>query len=168
MTRVLERAHRSVVFVPECLTASHVSTDLLGLFQFTNRQILITRVYSAKTWAAAAATHILYCFTLLLGIWLTLSTALSTLPAFHLAILTFVPVLLAAIRAAVRVTVASEVLSEAREQITMQSASYILLAVVIPYFFLLNFLASVLTRKLRWRGVTYELISPQQTRILAY
>jgi ceramide glucosyltransferase len=168
MTRVLERAHRSIVFVPDCLIASYVATDLRGLFEFTNRQILITRVYSGKTWAAAAATHILYCFTLVLGIWLTLSTALTTLPAFHLAILTFVPVLLAAIRAAVRVTVASEVLSEAREQITTQSVSYILLAVVIPYFFLLNFAASVLTRKLHWRGVTYELISPQQTRILAY
>jgi hypothetical protein len=45
---------------------------------------------------------------------------------------------------------------------------YIVLGVFIPYLFLLNFVMSLFTRKIRWRGVTYELISPQQTRILAY
>ena len=168
MTRALERAHRSIVFVPDCLTASYVASDVRGLFEFTNRQILITRVYSVKTWASAAATHLLYCFTLVLGAWVTFRTALAALPAFQLALLTFVPMLLAAIRGAVRVTVATEVLPAAREQITRHSTSYVLLSMVIPYFFLLNFAVSIVTRKLHWRGVTYELISPQQTRILAY
>ena len=168
MTRALERANRSIVFVPDSLTASYVATDVRGLFEFTNRQILITRVYSGKTWASAAATHLLYCFTVALGVWLTLINMLGTLPAFHLAALTFVPMLLAAIRSGIRITVATEVLAGAREQIIRHSVSHILLAVLIPYFFLLNFAASIVTRKLHWRGVTYELISPQQTRILAY
>jgi hypothetical protein len=45
---------------------------------------------------------------------------------------------------------------------------YIVLGVFVPYLFLLNFVMSLFTRKIRWRGVTYELISPQQTRILVY
>ena len=168
MTRALERANRSIVFVPECLIASYAETDLRGLLEFTNRQILITRVYSGRTWAYAALTHSLYCFTLALGAFLTLSNVMATLPAFHLAILTFVPMLLAAIRGGLRVLVATEVLPFARGQIMNQAGSYILLAGIVPYLFLLNFAASMLTRKLRWRGVTYELISPQQTRILAH
>jgi hypothetical protein len=43
-----------------------------------------------------------------------------------------------------------------------------LLTVFIPFLYLVNFLASIMTRKIRWRGVTYELIAPEQTRILSY
>jgi cellulose synthase/poly-beta-1,6-N-acetylglucosamine synthase-like glycosyltransferase len=44
LTHSLERAGRSIFFVPECLTVSFVETDFSGLFEFTNRQILINRV----------------------------------------------------------------------------------------------------------------------------
>lgn len=168
MTRALERAGRSIVFVPECLTPTYVDVDFRGLLEFTNRQILITKVYSKKNWASGAAMHLLYCGTLLLGLEVTLSNLLATLPAFHLAMLTFVPMLLAAIRGGLRVAVATEVLQPLRAQIVGQAWMYIVLGVFTPYLFLLNFVMSLFTRKIRWRGVTYELISPQQTRILAY
>jgi thiamine transporter ThiT len=145
-----------------------VGVDFRSLLEFTNRQILITRVYSKKNWASGAVTHFLYCLTLVLGLELTLSNFFATLPAFHLAVLTFVPMLLAAIRGGLRVAAATEVLSPLRAQIVGQAWMYIVLGVFTPYLFLLNFLMSMFTRKIRWRGVTYELISPQQTRILGY
>jgi len=168
MTRALQRAGRSIVFVPECLTPTYVDADFRSLFEFTNRQILITKVYSKKNWAAGAATHFLYCLTLVLGLVLTAGNFLATLPAFHLAVLTFVPMLLAAIRGGLRVAAVTEVLTSLRAQIVGQAWMYIVLGAFIPYLFLLNFVMSLFTRKIRWRGVTYELISPQQTRILAY
>jgi hypothetical protein len=76
--------------------------------------------------------------------------------------------LLAAIRGGLRVSAATNVLQSSRTQITGQAWMYIVLGVIIPYLFLLNFVMSLFTRKIRWRGVTYELVSPQQTRILAY
>jgi len=42
----------------------------------------------------------------------------------------------------------------------------VLLTLVIPVLYLANFVASLITRKIRWRGMQYELISPHQTRIL--
>jgi hypothetical protein len=156
------------VFVPECLTAAYVDADFPGLLEFTNRQILITKVYSKNNWASGAVTHFLYCITLPLGLTVTLINLFATLPAFHLAILTFVPMLLAAIRGGLRVAAAIDVLQSARELIVSQAWMYIVLGVFVPYLFLLNFVMSLFTRKIRWRGVTYELISPQQTRILAY
>jgi ceramide glucosyltransferase len=168
MTRALQHAGRSIVFVPECLTPTYVDVDFRGLFEFTNRQILITKVYSKKTWASGAATHLLYCLTLPLGLEVTLSNFLATLPAFHLAVLTFVPMLLAAIRGGLRVAAVTEVLQASRAQIAGQAWMYMVLGVFVPYLFLANFLMSLFTRKVRWRGVTYELISPQQTRILGY
>src|SRR6202047_4584008 len=98
MTRALHHAGRSIVFVPECLTPAHVDVDFRGLLEFTNRQILITKVYSKKNWALGAAMHLLYCGTLLLGLEVTLSNFFVALPAFHLALLTFVPMLLAGFR----------------------------------------------------------------------
>jgi len=168
MTRALERAGRSIIFVPECLTPTYVDVDFRGLLEFTNRQILITKVYSKKNWASGAAMHLLYCGTLLLGLEVTMSNVLATLPAFHLVMLTFLPMLLAAIRGGLRVAGATEVLPALRAHIVGQAWMYIVLGVFIPYLFLLNFAASLFTRKIRWRGVTYELISPQQTRILVY
>jgi len=168
MTRALERTNRTILFLPECLTPSYVDADAGTLFEFTNRQILITKVYSPKRWASAAVTHLLYCLTLLVGAYVTLVNWLATLPAFHLAFLTFVPMLLAAIRSALRVAAVTEVLPGERRAIMGQAWRYIVVGVFVPYLFLMNFLVSLCTRKIRWRGVTYELVSPQQTRILMH
>ena len=44
------------MFLPECLTLSYVETDFAGLLEFTDRQILITRVYAQEMWAFGFAT----------------------------------------------------------------------------------------------------------------
>lgn len=168
MTQALERSGRSILFLPECIVPSFVETDFRGFFEFTNRQILITRIYAGKIWRYAAVTHLLYCLTLLLGAILTLVDVLATRPSFHLATLTFVPVLLSMIRGALRAAGITEVLPTFRSQIASQAWIYVLLTVFIPFLYLVNFASSILTRKMRWRGVVYEVISPQQTRILGY
>jgi len=168
LTRALERNNRSIVFIPECLTLSYIETDSTGLMEFTNRQILITRVYADKVWAPAAVTHLLYCLTLAFGLLLILSDILEQRPAFHIAMLTFLPVLLSAIRSSIRLIGVTEALPAGRSQILGQSWIYILLTVLIPFLYLANFVNSLITRKIRWRGMAYELISPEQTRIVSF
>lgn len=133
MTRALERAGRPIVFLPECIVPSFVETDWTGFLEFTNRQVLITRVYAEKMWGIAAGTHLLYCLSLVLGTVLTLSDFLATRPAFHLAALTFLPVLLAMIRGALRATGVTEVLPAYRSQIASAAWIYVLLGVFIPF-----------------------------------
>ena len=166
LTRALERNNRSIVFLPECLTLSYVETDFRGLLEFTNRQILITRVYAQRVWAPAAATHLLYCVTLSLGLLLILSDFLEQRPAFHIATLTVLPVLLSAIRSSIRLTGVTEALPAERSQITGQAWIYVILAVFVPFLYAVNFVNSLITRKIRWRSMAYELISPEQTRIV--
>jgi ceramide glucosyltransferase len=165
LTRVLERSNHPIVFLPECLTLSYVETDFNGLLEFTNRQILITRVYADKVWAPAAATHLLYCLTLVFGTLLILNDLFAQRPAFHLVTLTFLPLLLSAIRGSIRLIGVTEALPAARSQIAGQGWIYVLLTVFIPFLYLVNFVNSLITRRIRWRGMTYELISPEQTRI---
>src|SRR5260370_35302499 len=130
MTGALQRTNRPILFLPDCLTPSYVDANTASLLEFTNRQILITKVYSNKMWASAAVTHLLYCATLLLGAYVTLLNWMATLPAFHLALLTFVPMLLASIRGALRVAAATEVLPAARSAIISQPWIYILLGIL--------------------------------------
>jgi cellulose synthase/poly-beta-1,6-N-acetylglucosamine synthase-like glycosyltransferase len=166
LTMTLERAGRQIVFLPECLTVSYVQTDFPGLLEFTNRQVSITHVYRPRMWSTAFATHFLYCLTVVIGVILTLQLILASRPAFHIASLLVLPLLLASIRGALRVLGAIEALPTARSQIVSQSWIYILPSLGVPFLYLVNFVFSLFARRLRWRGIEYELISPEQTRVL--
>jgi ceramide glucosyltransferase len=166
LTHSLERAGRSIFFVPECLTVSFVETDFSGLFEFTNRQILITRVYAGRIWRAAALTHLLYCVTVVLGLALMVGELVNERPALQLAALLFFILLLSAIRASLRLVAVTEMLPGSRAQIMSQAWVNIALPAVIPFLYLMNFAHSLITRKIRWRNVRYELISANQTRII--
>jgi ceramide glucosyltransferase len=167
LTTMIERGRRFVVFLPECLTVSYVQTDFAGLLEFTNRQIRITKVYRPQIWGMAFATHFLYCITLLLGIYLAFSLALSSRPAFHITTLVALPLLLSAIRGAIRVIGVTEALPAVKKQIMSQSWIYIVLTLFVPFLYLLNFFSSLAGHRLQWRGIAYELISTEQTRILS-
>jgi hypothetical protein len=89
-------------------------------------------------------------------------------PAFHIATLTFLPVLLSSIRSSIRLIGVTEAVPAARSQIMGQAWIYILLTVFIPLLYIANFVNSLITRKIRWRGMAYELIGPEQTRIVPF
>jgi len=166
LTTMIERSRRQIVFLPECLTPSYVNVDFAGLLEFTVRQVRITRVYRPQMWATAFATHVLYCLTLVIGLVVALSLTLASRPAFQVTSLLILPLLLAAIRGAIRVIGVTEALSSFRSQIMGQSWIYILLGTLVPFLFVLNFLTSLFGRRISWRGIDYELISPEQTRIV--
>ena len=166
LTRALERAGRSIVFLPECLTLSYLETDFQDLLEFSNRQVLITRVYAERIWRPAALTHLLYCVTILLGAILIVENLLAQRPAFHIATLTFLPLLLSVMRNSLRLIGVTEALPGARTQIMGLAWIYLLLTLFVPFLYVANFVNSLVTRKIRWRGLAYELISPQQTRVL--
>ena len=168
LTRGIEQSRRQIVFLPECLTPSYVQTDFAGLLEFTTRQIRITKVYRPQMWAMAFATHSLYCLTFLLGIVCFVQLTAASRPAFQVMTLCVLFVLLAAIRGALRVIGVTEALPALRAQIMAQSWIYIILAIAIPFLYVVNFVSSLFGRRLRWRGIEYELISPDQTRVLTH
>ena len=167
MTTALQRTGKPILFVPECLTLSFVACDFAELMEFTNRQVLITRVYAHKIWLTAAMLHAVYCVTLLLGVSLTLTDLSAGRPILHLATLTLLPLLLSAIRGALRVVGVTEALPNWRRQISAQSWIYVLLNLVVPFLYLVNFAHSLISRKIRWRGIRYELLAQDQTKILS-
>jgi ceramide glucosyltransferase len=167
LTTMIERSRRQIVFLPECLTPSYVETDFDGLLEFTTRQLRITRVYRPRLWITAFATHFLYCLTLILGVTVALNLALASRPAFQVTTLLILPLLLAAIRGALRVIGVTDALPSLRPLVMSQSWIYILLALVVPFLYVVNFFLSAIGRRISWRGIHYELISPEQTRVVS-
>jgi hypothetical protein len=71
------------------------------------------------------------------------------------------------IRSSLRVAGVTEALPAARSQIMGQAWIYILLTIFVPFLYVVNFATSLITRKIKWRDITYELISPDHTHIVA-
>jgi len=74
--------------------------------------------------------------------------------------------LLAAAKGAMRTIAAGELLPAWKAQLDEWSWVWTVLAPVVPFLFAWNFIASLLTRHIRWRNIRYELVSPGVTHIL--
>jgi ceramide glucosyltransferase len=166
LTAALGATGKSIVFCPECLAATPHAWTGSDLLEFTNRQILIARVYSPRRWMMGALAHLSYSFTLIFAVIAIFVTMASGDPWFQLALITLVIPLLAAMKGALRTMAVNELLPEWRVPLSQWSWVWTALAPLVPFLFAWNFMASLLTRRIRWRNVRYELVSPSVTRVL--
>ncbi|MGB0035641.1 MAG: glycosyltransferase family 2 protein [Candidatus Acidiferrales bacterium] len=166
LTHSLELAQKPIVFCPECLAATLHPWTGADLLEFTNRQILITRVYSPRRWMIGALAHTGYSLTLLFAGIAVLSEMIDGDPWVQLALVAIAIPLLAAMKGAIRSLAVSELLPEWRGKLQEWNWVYSVFAPIVPFLYSWNFIMSLVTRRIRWRGIRYELISPTTTRIL--
>lgn len=167
LTAAVKGSGRQIYFVPECLVPSFVDMDFDQVLEFTNRQMIITRVYSPRVWAQAGAAHIFYSVTMLVGIALLAAQIAEGVPVLQIAVIVLMPAILAMVRGVLRVLALTEIFPVMRQKLLEQSWMVTFAAAWVPFLFSINFFMSAVTRKIRWRGVRYELTSPQQTKILS-
>jgi ceramide glucosyltransferase len=167
MTLALARAGHPIAFVPECLVASPVDLGASDFFEFTNRQLIITRVYSPKLWLTAALGHLFYCAVVLLGLGLFVGNWAAGLPSFQIILLALFPVILCAGRGVLRLAAVLDLLPEWREKLLTYGWAWTLLAPLVPFVYLCNTIVAAFSRTITWRGIRYQLISPRQTHILS-
>jgi ceramide glucosyltransferase len=166
LTKALESAGKQIVFCPECLAATLHPWTGSSLLEFTNRQILITRVYAPRRWGMGAAAHLSYAITLIFAAFVILMQMAGGDPWMNLALVTIVIPFLAVIKGVLRTIAVDEMLPEWKAQLRQWSWVWTALAPIVPFLFAWNFIASLLTRRIRWRNIRYELVSPSVTRIL--
>jgi len=167
LTRALKGNGRRIHFVPECLVPTLISTTARRLLEFTNRQIIITRVYAPGLWALSTLTHLIYCGALVCGLLVLFSLWLEGGTWLPIALLTLLVPLLAATKGYLRLTAVGELLREWKDQLLAYGWAWTLLAPVVPFLYLWNSLVAFFSRRITWRGVVYELVSPNQTRVLS-
>jgi cellulose synthase/poly-beta-1,6-N-acetylglucosamine synthase-like glycosyltransferase len=165
LTRALGNAGYAIAFVPECLVASTTAAGAHQCFEFTNRQMIITRVYAPKIWTQALIGHGLYSVTVLLGLGLWARAWFVGLPSLQILLLALVPPLLAATRGVLRQMAVLDLMLEWREQLLRCGWAWTLLAPLVPFLFFYNALVATFRRTITWRGIRYRLVSPRETRV---
>lgn len=165
MTRALRHAGRRIEFAPECLVASETRVGAAEFFEFANRQMILTRVYEPGLWARAFAAHGLYSLTLLYAATVWIVAPQLAAMRMTVATLTFIAVLLVALRGLVRWLAATEALPEWRARLIEQSWAWVALAPLVGFFYAWSLLVAAFARRIHWRGITYQIVSPNQTRI---
>lgn len=167
LTTAVKALGLRVHFVPQCLVASHGDANWAEVIEWTNRQLILTKIYYPKLWQRAIAR------ALVMAVWLVaiLSTVLSLFLAPNpdqgaalLAGLSVLPIELLFLMKGQQLW--QEVLHDRKTELH-NSFWHFCKAVPLAHLALpWMTLYSLLTNRIQWRGVTYELRSPTETVII--
>jgi cellulose synthase/poly-beta-1,6-N-acetylglucosamine synthase-like glycosyltransferase len=167
LTRGLQEAKLPIHFVPACLVASVGDCSAKELLEFTNRQLKITRVYSAHLWKPVLIGSLLFCSVFFGGFALVTSRALMRLPfAVPLLALSLI-YLLGAAKSYVRLKAAAIPLASYKKQLWRSLPGHLLLWPFASALYLCNAVTAAFSRRIKWRGITYELKSATEAVIIA-
>lgn len=167
MTRVLQEAKLPIHFVPACLVASLDDCNLKELLEFTNRQLKITRIYAAHLWKPVFIGSLLFCAVFFGGLALITGRVLLGLPYSIPLALLFLVYLLGAAKAYIRLKAVTVPLRTYQRQLAKSFPAHLLLWPFGSALFLVNAVAAAFSRRIKWRGITYELKSATEAVIIA-
>jgi ceramide glucosyltransferase len=167
LTRALHEGDLPIKFVPACLTASFEDCTFGELFEFTTRQMKITRAYASHLWRGVLISSILFAAVFFGGIGLVIVRAL--LGRSFAAPLTLLLIILAlgSMKSHFRLRAVSLVVRDRRMHSFGTALAHLALWPLASLLYLFNALAAAVSRKITWRGITYELKSPTETVILS-
>lgn len=166
VTRAMKEAGMPIVFSPGALTASVENCTARELLEFTTRQMKITRVYSQHLWIASFIGSGLFNLVWILGIAIIIyrltyggiiwpaAVALSLVAAFSIG------------KSWLRLNAVKLVLGDYRNNLRRQFWTQNTLWIISPALFFYNSFAALLSRRIIWRGTTYELKSASETVII--
>jgi ceramide glucosyltransferase len=166
MTRVLQKAKLPIRFVPACLVASFDGCTLRELLEFSNRQLKITRVYAAHLWKPVLLGSLLFFLVFFGGLVLVVTRALLGLSYALPLILLAIIYLLGAAKAFIRLRAVSVPLREYLKLLTNSMPAHLLLWPLASALYLYNAVVAAFSRRIEWRGITYELKSPTEAVII--
>ena len=166
LTTALHENGQRIKFVPAALVASYANGGFGELLEFTTRQMKITRVYAPRIWRVALVTNGIFNITLWGGLFWSLWVAFSGRLTTDLPIILGLVLVLGASTIWVRLVVAARLLKTERMQILRQRWVQPLLGPFTSLIYLANLFLSLGSRRIVWRGIGYELISPTETKVL--
>ena len=166
VTRAMNAANLPIVFVPKALTASIEDCSFREMLEFTTRQMKITRVYARKLWILSFLGSGLFCVVMIWSLLLAMFRLHNDVSVWVAVVtLTFVSALGVG-KSYLRLRAARLVLRSYSAELQKQLLPQLTLWFVSPIVFLINSSAALFSRRMTWRGITYEMVSARETRIL--
>lgn len=168
ITRVLKEAKLPIHFTPHCLVASVGDCDFKELFEFTTRQIKITRVYASQLWLPLLLGSALFALVFFGGLILLIFQILQILsPSFILPLALLVIFTLGATKSFIRWRAINIPLHHYRSALKRDAVAHIFLWPLASLLYLYNAIVAGFTQRIEWRGISYELKSPTEAVIIS-
>lgn len=167
LTRILHEAKLPIHFVPACLVASLEDCSFGELIEFTSRQLKITRVYAAHLWKPVLIGSLLFSSVFFGGLALVVVRAALGLSLGLLLTLLCAIFLLGSAKAYLRLRAVSIPLARYRNQVRRSLPAHLFLWPIASLLYLYNAIAAAASRRIEWRGITYELKSPTEAVIIS-
>jgi ceramide glucosyltransferase len=166
LTHAVIGAGFDIKFVPQALTASVEDCTFGEMLEFTTRQMKITRVYAPHLWLMSMFGSSLFC-TVMIAAFLVVVLSRNNIAAVWAALVTLALVSAFSIgKSYLRLTAVRLVLSHHEAALRRQRLTQYAFWLLTPAVFLYNCIAALLSRRIKWRGTTYELKSPRETVII--
>lgn len=168
ITQVLKEAKLPIHFTPHCLVASVGDCDFKELFEFTTRQIKITRVYASHLWLPLLLGSALFGIVFIGGLILLILQILQILsPTIVLPLALISIFTLGAAKSFIRWRAINIPLTQYRPALRRDLLAHIFLWPVASLLYLYNAIVAGFSRRITWRGITYELKSPTEAVIIS-
>jgi len=168
LTLALQRVRLPIHFAPRCLTASYENCSWPELLEFTTRQLKITRVYAPHLWRIVLASNFLFVTIFYGGLALALLRIGRGWPETLSLSLVGAIFILGSLKALLRLRAVSLVFGADQRDIwrARTICAHLCLWPLASALFLYNALAAACSRRITWRGISYELKSPTETVII--
>lgn len=166
VTRALNEASLPIVFVPQALTASVEDCAFVELLEFTTRQMKITRVYAPHLWKLSFIGSGVFNIVMIAALLIVIFSRANNIEVFAaIATLTLVTIFSVG-KSSLRLNAVKLALPVYKIELERQLWTQNTLWLLTPALFLYNSVAALASRRLTWRGITYELKSPNETVII--
>lgn len=166
VTRTMNEAGLPIVFVPQALTASVENCSFHELVEFTIRQMKITRVYAPHLWVLSFFGSGVFNIVMIAAFLIVIISRSNNL-AVIVSIVTLALVTIFSMgKSWLRLKAVKLVLTEYKTELRRQFLTQNTLWLLTPALFLYNSIAALVSRRIKWRGITYELKSPTETVII--
>lgn len=158
LTAAIREAGLGIRFLPEAMVATAGECTGREFLAWTVRQLTITRVYRFGTWISGCVSHIVYCAAQLLCLLQMLHGSVIGLAALLLILLPGMA------KGGMRAYICGLAFPDREAWLERFGWAYFWMTPIATWVWLHAFLRSGFTRRISWRGRTYELIDERRAR----
>ena len=166
LTRAMHDSDLPIKFIPQCLTPSFEGCGWRELVEFTNRQMKITRAYAAHLWKGVLFGSAIFVLVFFGGIALVVARALAGLSFATPLLILLTMFAMGAMKAYLRLRAVALAIDDHRIRSFGTTLAHLLLWPFASLLYLCNALAAAFSRRITWRGISYELKSASETVII--
>lgn len=166
MTRALRASQLTIRFVPQCLTPSFEECSFHELVEFTTRQMKITRAYASHLWKPIFLGSAVFVLVFFGGIGVVLSRAVMGLSFATPLVLLMIIFAMGAMKSHLRLRAVTTIIKDHRACSLGSTIAHMTMWPFASALYLYNTFAAAVSRRISWRGITYELKSPTETVII--